>query len=222
MFGILSGVCAAQSSGRCGAHNFFKLVRRCQCETPSDADSSRIYESDLRMNLTFENMFNTIKMDENIKKYYCYWIVSGRSSYIGATVNPTKRLKQHCGIIVGGARRTRGRLWTYKCVISGFRTWQEALMYEWSFKYHSRHCRGIESRQLALEKLMQKERWTKNSPLASEIPLNVEYDPIQYGFPPDELPTQKQRHRKAISNKQTSKTDTKKNKWKKHLLGVKY
>ena len=35
-FGILSGVCVAQSSGRCGAHNFFKIVRRCSvrhCQT---------------------------------------------------------------------------------------------------------------------------------------------------------------------------------------------
>ena len=38
------------------------------------------------------------------RKYYVYWIVSGRSNYVGATVSPTNRLKQHCGLKVGGAK----------------------------------------------------------------------------------------------------------------------
>lgn len=124
----------------------------------------------------------------DVRSYYVYWIVSGRSSYIGATVDPVKRLKQHCGMLQGGAKRTRGKLWTYKCVITGFQTWNQALMYEWSFKYHSKRCRSIESRKNALIELMSKERWTSNSPLASEVPLTIEYDPIQYGMPPTELP----------------------------------
>ena len=150
-------------------------------------------------------------------KYYCYWIVSGRSSYIGATVNPTKRLKQHCGILSGGAQRTKGKLWHFHCVISGFRTWKEALCYEWAFKYHSRNCRGIESRQLALEKLMLKERWTSNSPLASEVPLSYEYLPTEYGMPPERLPSPKSKKIK----KKTFNTDKKKT-FKKKLHGVNY
>lgn len=148
------------------------------------------------------------------KFFYVYWIVSGRSSYIGATVDPVKRLRQHCSIIKGGAKRTRGKLWTYKCVISGFRTWNEALMAEWSIKYHSRRCRGIESRKLALEGVLKMTRWTSNSPLSSEVPLIVEYDPTQYGSPPDELPTPA-----APSNhfKRSNKS-----KWKKKLHGVVY
>jgi predicted GIY-YIG superfamily endonuclease len=153
-------------------------------------------------------------MENYDKKYYCYWIVSGRSSYIGATVDPKKRLRQHCGQQVGGARRTRGKLWTYKCVISGFRTWREALMFEWSFKHHSRHCRGIESRQLALEELMQKERWTSNSPLASEVPLTYQYSPTEYGMPPDKLPSPPKSRKQFNKNKITT--------YKKNLLGVTY
>jgi len=154
-------------------------------------------------------------MSECIRKYYCYWIVSGRSSYIGATVDPKKRLKQHCGINTGGAKRTRGKLWTYQCVISGFRTWREALCYEWSFKYHSKHCRSIESRQLALEKLMLKDRWTRNSPLASEVSLTYQYFPTEYGMPPDELPPPK-------IKKPTSIKSIQKTKYKKKLHGVSY
>jgi len=153
-------------------------------------------------------------MIENTKKYYCYWIVSGRSSYIGATVDPTKRLKQHCGVLSGGARRTKGKLWHFHCVISGFRTWREALCYEWAFKYYSRHCRGIESRQLALEKLMLKERWTSKSPLAAEVPLTYQYSPTEYGMPPDKLPSPKKKIQKPIEKK--------KRVYKKKLHGVTY
>jgi len=118
-----------------------------------------------------------------------YWIVAGRCSYIGATVDPIKRLRQHCGVISGGAHRTSGKLWRYHCVISGFRTWKEALCFEWALKFCSKGSRGVESRRLALESLMQKERWTSNSPLASEVPLTLEYAPLRYGIPPLILPS---------------------------------
>ena len=126
--------------------------------------------------------------EEDTKTFYCYWIVSERCNYVGATVDPVRRLKQHCGVNVGGARRTRGKLWTYKCVISGFRTWKEVLQAEWSIKYHSRKCRGTESRVRALEKVLNMERWTSNAPLSSEVPLTIEYNPTRYGMPPDKLP----------------------------------
>ena len=152
------------------------------------------------------------------KKYYVYWIVSGRSSYIGATVDPKKRLRQHCGIIKGGARRTKGRIWTYKCVIHGFRTWREALQAEWAIKYYSRRCRGIESRRLALERVLSMERWTSNAPLSSEVSLSVEYDPIQYGMPPETLPSSEI----GIKYSRAKYSKSKRKKFKKSLYGVKY
>jgi len=115
------------------------------------------------------------------RMYYCYWITSGARSYIGATVDPTKRLRQHCGDLAGGARRTRGRTWKFECVVSGFRTWKEALQFEWSFKYHSKRCRSAVSRKEALTTLLARERWTSNAPLASEVPLTLEWQPTQYG-----------------------------------------
>jgi predicted GIY-YIG superfamily endonuclease len=148
------------------------------------------------------------------RKYYVYWIVSGRSNYVGATVCPTNRLKQHCGLKAGGAKRTRGKLWTYKCVVSGFRTWSEALKCEWSVKYHSKKCRGIESRRIALEKVLKMERWTSTSPLSSEVPLTVEYDPTKYGMPPENLP--------SPLKKVVTIHKTKKKSWKKTLHGVTY
>lgn len=119
--------------------------------------------------------------------YYCYWIESGSRAYFGATVDPRRRLRQHNSELVGGARKTRGRLWRYKCVVSGFREWKEALQFEWAIKYHSKHCRGVESRMAALTTLLSRERWTSNAPLSSEVPLTLEYDPTHYGLPPETL-----------------------------------
>ena len=146
------------------------------------------------------------------KNYYCYWILSGQCSYIGATVDPKRRLRQHCGVITGGARRTRGKLWTFHCVMSGFRTWREALCMEWCFKYYSRKCRSVESRQIVLDNIFKMERWTSNSPPAVDVPLKVEYDPTCYGHPPDQLPSPKP---------YKFKTRTK-SKFKKKLHGVRY
>ena len=119
------------------------------------------------------------------RTYYVYWIQSGPRAYIGATVDPRKRLRQHNGEIVGGATRTRNRgPWSFERVTSGFRTWQEALQYEWAAKYYSRRCRGIHGRRTALDELNQRERWTSNSPLACDVPLTIEERPTQYGAPP--------------------------------------
>ena len=124
--------------------------------------------------------------------YYCYWIVSDNASYIGATVDPTRRLRQHCGEIVGGARRTRGRQWRFQCVISGFRTWRETLQFEWAAKFYSKRCRSVRTRRVALEALLQKERWTTNAPPSCEVPLSVEWEPSQYGFPLEDAPLEAQ------------------------------
>ena len=117
--------------------------------------------------------------------FFVYWIQSGARAYIGATVDPQRRLRQHNGELVGGAVRTRNRgPWKFQAVISGFRSWREALQYEWAAKYYSRKCRGIGARRQAIEALNRRERWTSNSPLAAEVPLRVEYEPVQYGGPP--------------------------------------
>lgn len=145
--------------------------------------------------------------------YYCYWIVSGQCNYIGATVDPRKRLRQHCGVISGGARRTRGKLWKFQCVISGFEEWRQALQFEWAAKYYSKGCRGVESRQRALDTLMTMERWTSNSPLACNVDLTVEHCPTQYGLPSNNIP-----HRPSACKKNVRK----KTGYRKTLHGVTY
>lgn len=147
--------------------------------------------------------------------FYVYWIASQNRCYIGATVDPKKRLRQHNEEIKGGAFRTKSKgPWHYHCVISGFRTWHEALCFEWAFKYYTKRCRGNDSRENALATLMMKEKWTINSPPSSEVPLNVEYNPEQYGQPPENYEAVKPPLEK-------NKKKNTKEKFKK-LYGVKY
>jgi predicted GIY-YIG superfamily endonuclease len=156
--------------------------------------------------------------------FFVYWIQSGPRAYIGATVNPKKRLRQHNGEIAGGAARTRNRgPWHFHCVIGGFRTWKEALQYEWAAKYYTRRARGISARKEALEELNRRDRWTSNSPPAAEVPLTLDYEPKHYGSPPDvyNVSTTTAAYRKSTSSS-TRAARSKKRKFTKSLHNVHY
>ena len=86
------------------------------------------------------------------KYYYCYLLHSTTSktrTYIGYTIDPKRRLRQHNGEITGGAKYTRGwRPWHHKLVVSGFKTSTEALQFEWAWKHpcRSRFLKGVRGR----------------------------------------------------------------------------
>ena len=75
---------------------------------------------------------------------YVYFIRSTLgSTYIGATVDLNRRLRQHNKLIVGGAHATslkvaNGEVWSYYCYVENFPTYNEALKFEWRWKYISR------------------------------------------------------------------------------------
>ena len=59
---------------------------------------------------------------------------AGRT-YVGASVDVAKRLRQHNGALCGGAAQTRvGRPWTLHTTVAGFVTRQQALQFEFAWR----------------------------------------------------------------------------------------
>lgn len=90
---------------------------------------------------------------------YCLATVSEPTmTYIGATIDPDRRLKQHNGLLSGGARATSRRPndWYRVCHVIGFPTWNSALSFEWHWKHFSRKLNGppLERRKIGLDKCM--------------------------------------------------------------------
>ena len=79
-------------------------------------------------------------MELEVSDHMCYILKSSVSNrmYIGYTVNFHRRIRQHNGEIVGGAKRTRkGRPWYPICFIKGFCEASMALRFEYRLQ-HSR------------------------------------------------------------------------------------
>lgn len=107
--------------------------------------------------------------------------VAGRRTYIGATVDVRRRVRQHNAEIAGGARRTRGAgPWTLVGYVSGFRTWREALQFEYAWRRVGRRVvrrYDSEGRRRALAELMRRERWSSRSPPSADVPLTLHAEP---------------------------------------------
>ena len=90
------------------------------------------------------------------KPWYCYLLIStSGNTYIGATVDPDRRLRQHNKELVGGARRTghavaSGERWERVCKVAGFPDNHAALQFEWRWKRLS--CKKIYSGKTPIER----------------------------------------------------------------------
>lgn len=59
--------------------------------------------------------------------------VGSTATYIGFTVSPYRRLRQHNGEVTAGARRTRKRQpWSFVAVVRGFVSQTVGLQFEWA------------------------------------------------------------------------------------------
>jgi len=92
---------------------------------------------------------------------YVYFIESTNgSTYIGATVDLDKRIRQHNKELKGGATATsikvsRGEAWSYVCYVENFPCWNEALKFEWRWKQISRQIQKSNPRQNPREKRLE-------------------------------------------------------------------
>jgi predicted GIY-YIG superfamily endonuclease len=101
---------------------------------------------------------------------YVYLLMcTDNATYVGATVDLNRRLRQHNGEIKGGARATtskvkKGKTWKRVCHISGFPDWNATLQFEWRWKQISRKLEKtqfpMERRMKALHQLLLLERPT--------------------------------------------------------------
>jgi structure-specific endonuclease subunit SLX1 len=97
-----------------------------------------------------------------MESWYVYCLQSDKgNTYVGATIDPQRRLRQHNREITGGARATKrrvdaGETWAIFCYAGPFEK-IEALRFEWRWKWLSRKVKGspIERRQKALNQLLE-------------------------------------------------------------------
>lgn len=109
---------------------------------------------------------------------YCYLLYTDEGqTYVGATVDPDRRLRQHNQEIVGGAHATgirvkQGLVWKRACVVP-LPEWKTALQFEWRWKQLGRtqckHIRNpIERRLRSLHALLSFEK-----PTTAAIPYDA-------------------------------------------------
>jgi len=108
-------------------------------------------------------------------KYYCYILRSinpeyENITYNGSTNNLIRRLRQHNGEIVGGAKATKGKgPWEFYVLLEGFQTHQEALSCEWRIKHPTNTRKrpskynGLTGRVKSLNELISLNKWTTKS-----------------------------------------------------------
>jgi predicted GIY-YIG superfamily endonuclease len=110
---------------------------------------------------------------------YCYLLYTDEGqTYVGATVDPDRRLRQHNQEIVGGARATgmrvaQGQIWKRACYLTGIPEWRTALQIEWRWKQLGRtQCKSVrhpmDRRLQSLKTLLALEK-----PTSSAIPYEA-------------------------------------------------
>ena len=110
--------------------------------------------------------------------FFVYLLLSSdNSTYVGATVDLERRLRQHNSEIKGGAVATttkvnKGETWIRACHVEGFPDWQAALQFEWRWKQLTRKIaikiNPLHRRIVALKQLINLERPTTKAKAYSE------------------------------------------------------
>ena len=117
---------------------------------------------------------------------YCLQFGRGEKTYVGATNDFGRRLRQHNDELVGGAQYTTSAVaaskgskqWTPVFAVRGFPSQRAALQFEWALKHetmgHRTERNLVMRRRKALETLMGKERVTSKAEPLALWPLHVQ------------------------------------------------
>jgi len=124
-----------------------------------------------------------------MEQYYVYILreIGGKRTYVGYTVNLERRIRQHNGELVGGAKSTRGRKWEFAGYLTGFPDSSTALQCEWKLKHpygKNRKKNRIEGRIESLKFIFTLNQLTSNSvvenkDLSLKLFIREEYLPIE-------------------------------------------
>ena len=110
--------------------------------------------------------------------FFVYILLSSdNSTYVGATIDLDRRLRQHNKEIKGGAFATgakvsNGQIWVRVAHVENFPDWQAALQFEWRLKQLSRRIslsvNPLHRRMIALKQLLKLERPTSKAKAYTE------------------------------------------------------
>lgn len=117
---------------------------------------------------------------------YCLQFDKGQKTYVGATVDFSRRIRQHNTELVGGAIYTTNAVkssktgsWKPIFIVSGFPHQQSALQFEWALKHQTMSHRTeknlIKRRKDALQELLKKERVTSHAEPLHLWNLKIQY-----------------------------------------------
>lgn len=135
-------------------------------------------------------------METLSSEWVCYILQSlnpkhQHATYVGITNNMTKRIRQHNGEIVGGAKKTsKKRPWGIVGIFFGFADKTTVLQFEWRihhppnsrmvksrrgkiiYKYPS-NMYGLDGRLNVISLVLNLKQWTSNSPLSAHVKLTL-------------------------------------------------
>jgi predicted GIY-YIG superfamily endonuclease len=102
------------------------------------------------------------KLQTKERVHSCYVLIDDHYSYIGYTVNPKRRLKQHSRRVKSGARKTRKFVNPrFALVISGFNSEVTALQFEykWNRGFAKRKQPSLRGKLTDLYRLLGMSTW---------------------------------------------------------------
>ncbi len=99
-----------------------------------------------------------------------------RRTYVGYTIDPERRIRQHNGEITGGAKRTiKSRPWKMVCYIEGFPDQRTGLQYEWINNHPKTKRWNVNGRLKTMAETLLKERFTKTAHFSRNLNLTINW-----------------------------------------------